>query len=223
MTMKRGAAGKLIRRSKDLRPSEKLIMLTLLDPANNMDCGIPYSPSLTRIQRETKYSRATVIDGLAHLELHGWLTRENRQPGQLPGTKLEGRDKGRVIYRLLPGEITPCTCPRARSARRLPGRSTSHSETGQMLTHLDRSTEMPVSAGQDADDSKGLSVTRELGSGGLEQQLTYSAADWLTSKLPKYPDSWTRWPPDSIGEEVFDRAIKVLGDAGMLPDELAAA
>ena len=164
--MKRGAAGKLIRRSTALRPSEKLIMLTLLERADNADSTLPYSPSLTRIKAETKLSHASVIDGLAHLELHGWLSREQRQPGQLAGTRGAGYGCGRVRYCLIPAEITPCSCPRARSARRLPDRSTNHVQTGQELTHLDRSTAMPVSAGQDATRTKGLSVTRGAVKGG---------------------------------------------------------
>jgi hypothetical protein len=154
-------------------------MLALLDRAENADCDIPvkFSPSLTRIKTETGLSHASVVDGLAHLELHGWLSREQRQPGQALGTRGAGYGRGRVHYRLIPDAITPCSCQRDRSTRRL--------RTPQKLTHLDRSTRMPVFAGQSASRPERDAVTRGVGTGAGKQRLCRVCGGLMDPILPE--------------------------------------
>lgn len=174
--MKRSTAGRAIRDSS-LRSNEKLIMLALLDRADNEDCAIPAwrSPSLLAVEKDTSLSHATVLKTLAHLELHGWLQRDGAKRGQVAGTKRAGMGRSATRWSLLPGAIPgDCSCPKpdrsARDQSRTPDRSTADQP--------DWSTEVPVPAGQDPDRTKG----------GREGE----SKEW-------------EWPDDTIGSEVNGR------------------
>jgi hypothetical protein len=113
--VRRGEAGRLIRDSA-LKPNEKLILLALLDRADNEDCAIPAwrSPSLTAVQKDTSLARSTVAATVAHLEMHGWLRREGQKAGQKPGTRHSGSGRSATRWRILPDDFAlPCICKKA--------------------------------------------------------------------------------------------------------------
>lgn len=171
--MRRGEAGRLIRDSA-LRPNEKLILLALLDRADNEDCTIPAwrSPSLTAVQKDTSLARSTVAATVAHLEMHGWLSRDGQKAGQKPGTRHSGSGRSATRWRILPdGFAMPCTCKKADG----PSGGPSESQIGRGADHLDSPGEDQVSAGRPWDCTKG---GRDEGNG-----------EW-------------GWPEDSVGAEV---------------------
>lgn len=170
--MKRGPAGRAIRDST-LRPNEKLVMLALLDRADNEDSVIPpwRSPSLKAVESDTSLAHSTVVTVLAHLEMHGWLERSGQKRGQMPKTKESGRGRSSTRWAILPHDFAPvaCTCPKPdRSSR-----GQSDRKIGRTETNLDRSRGDTVSAGQDARCTKGV---RDEGDRGGEEALTVEIA-----------------------------------------------
>jgi hypothetical protein len=167
--VRRSEAGRAIRDSA-LTPSEKLILLALLDRADNEDSKIPHwrSPSLPALERDTSLGHATVLRLLPHLEQHRWLLREGQRRGQLKGTKGAGRGRSATVWRLLPGDVPEeCDCPKAekKPRRPKPDRSVtdqSAAENGPQWTRLDWSTDIGVYAGQGTGDTKGV---RDRGEG----------------------------------------------------------
>lgn len=153
--MKRSAAGRAIRDSS-LRPNERLVMLVLLDRANNDDCTIPHwlAPSLAAVEHDTGLAHSTVITALAHLEKHGWLRREGQKRGQVAKTKQSGRMRSVTRWSLFPDDYVPgdCACPKR--DRSPSGQSKSQIVRG--AANLDRSAASTISAGQTAGGSEGL-------------------------------------------------------------------
>jgi hypothetical protein len=192
--MTRGAAGRLIRRSA-LRPSERLILLALLDRADNATCDIRWSPSLTRLQAETGLSRTTICDALRHLEMHGWVSRDERTPGQVPGHHGTGKGYGRTRYRLLPGAIQSCDCPpRSRPVPDSPVAALSPAPDSPVGGLSDSPDDIAISPGQRPNEYKGSNerIDRErVGSRPYTDQ-------WLVRWPPR--PGWDRWPAGSIGE-----------------------
>jgi hypothetical protein len=152
--VKRGPAGRAIRDSA-LRPNEKLVMLALLDRAENEDSTIPAwrSPSLRAVESDTSLAHSTVVTVLAHLEFHGWLERTGQKRGQMPKTKESGRGRSSTRWALLPHDFAPvaCTCPKPDRSPR----GQSKNQIGRETANLDRSRTDTVSAGQDPDGTKG--------------------------------------------------------------------
>ena len=151
--MRRGEAGRLIRDSS-LSSTEKLVMLALLDRADNDDCAIPpwRSPSLLAVEKDTSLAHSTVLKTVAHLELHGWLQRSGSQRGQLAGTKRSGRGRSATKWTLIPG-ATPaaCNCPKPDR----PSRGLSRKPDRPVSDHPDWSAGTPETAGHDPDCTKG--------------------------------------------------------------------
>lgn len=165
--MRRGQAGRLIRDSR-LKPSEKLIMLALLERADNESCAIPAwrSPSLLAIEEDTSLSHRAVVRGVAHLEAHGWLERSGQRRGQLPGTKHSGRGRSATRWALMPLDCAPppCSCPK-------PDRAPGIQSAGQIVpgvSNLDWIQAPAITAGQQPDCTKGGrdEGEREWGSAG---------------------------------------------------------
>jgi hypothetical protein len=141
-------------RDSVLRPNEKLIMLALLDRADNDTCEIPAwrSPSLLAVQKDTSLARSTVAKTVAHLEMHGWLSREGQKAGQKPGTRHSGSGRSATRWTILPADFAlPCKCGKPDR----PSRGPSGVETVREADHLDSPSEDDVFAGQDADCTKG--------------------------------------------------------------------
>lgn len=183
--VKRGPAGRAIRDSA-LRPNEKLVMLALLDRADNEDSTIPAwrSPSLRAVESDTSLAHSTVVTVLAHLEMHGWLERSGQKRGQMPKTKESGRGRSSTRWALLPHDFAPvgCTCPKPDR----PSRDQSKNQIGREATNPDRSRGEAVSAGQGTDGTKGGRDEGDRGKGMPE---------------PAYlggPKVWD-WPEDSAG------------------------
>jgi len=159
--MRRGPAGRLIRGSA-LRPNEKLVMLALLDRADNEDCKIPAwrSPSLTAVGQDTSLARSTVVVTLAHLELHGWLERSGRKAGQMAGSKQSGRGRSGTRWALFPLDFAPgpCSCRKPDS----PARGPSKRQKVRTEDHPDSPSDHLAAAGQAVNRAKGV---REEGEG----------------------------------------------------------
>jgi DNA-binding MarR family transcriptional regulator len=223
-------------RAKQLPPRDFKVLRVLVEMKAQWDTvqiQERWQPrSLAQLSAECGISKSTLALSLNHLQRHGWLLRWRHFTDKGIG----GRGH-LTTYQLELG--TDCDCPsRARRAepvsdaermRRYRARkkgsdihvtetskeSGIHVTKGPSVTH--------EAAGQRPDSVKEGADVRSSKEDLLKAFDTATAEDLILSKLPRYPDSWQHWPPDSIGEEVFDRAIKVLADAGMLPDEQAAA
>ena len=176
--VKRSTAGRAIRDSS-LRPNERLVLLTLLDRANNDDCAIPHwlAPSLTGVAHDTGLARSTAAATVAHLELHGWLRREGQKAGQMAKTKQSGRLKSGTRWRLFPDDFVPGDCSCAKPDG--PHRGPSKRQIVRVEDHLDSPSGVPVSAGQTPGGSEGL--IRDEGS------------RW---------EVMGNWPDDTIGGEI---------------------
>jgi hypothetical protein len=159
--VRRGPAGRLIRDSK-LKPSEKLIMLALLERADNDTCAIPAwrSPSLRALEEDTSLSHRAVIRGVAHLELHGWLERTGQRRGQLPGTKHSGHGRSATRWALLPLDYGPAACACAR-----PDRATSIQSDSKIVPEVSNLDWIPASAVPAGEEPRCTKGGREEGEG----------------------------------------------------------
>jgi hypothetical protein len=131
-------------------------MLALLDRADNDDCVIPpwRAPSLRAVDRDTSLAHSTVARVLAHLELHGWLNREGRKPGQMASTRGAGRGRSGTRWTLIPGAVPgQCGCARPDG----PVRKPPDSQMVRSSDRLDGPIGSDVPAGHDPDRTKGVS------------------------------------------------------------------
>jgi hypothetical protein len=170
-------------RDSALRSNEKLIMLALLDRADNDTCEIPAwrSPSLLAVKQDTSLASSTVAATIAHIELHGWLKRDGQKRGQKPGTKHSGRGRSATRWALIPdGVVLPCNC--AKPDR--PSRGQSPVQNVREADHLDCPDDEDVAAGQEPYLTKG-----GRGEGGRDGEWLKDVAEW-------------GWPEDSVGAEV---------------------
>lgn len=112
--MKRSTAGHRVKQCAYLTSSEKHVLLTLLEVAQNDDCTLldRWTPSVSTLSVQTSLSLATVKRAMRHLELHGWLSRK---PGMGRGHKSS--------YALLPRE-PDALCPCEKGSPRTPCEST---------------------------------------------------------------------------------------------------
>lgn len=100
--MKRSTAGHRVKQCSYLTSSEKHVLLTLLEVAQNDDCTLldRWTPTVAALSIQTSLSLATVKRAMRHLEQHGWLCRRS---GQGRGHKSS--------YALLPREPDAlCSC-----------------------------------------------------------------------------------------------------------------
>ena len=177
--MRRGPAGRLIRDSA-LRPNEKLVMMVLLDRADNDDCAIPVwrSPSLLAVEHDTSLAHSTVVKTVAHLEMHGWLERSGQKRGQVSKTKGSGRGHTATRWKLIPDDAPlACTCPKPDR----PSRDQSPRKIGRETANPDWPNDSTVSAGQSSDSTKGA-VTRGKG----ERDPFSSPVPWESDEV----DEW---------------------------------
>ena len=81
--MRRAEGGKHLRANgRWMRPSERIVFLTLLERSDNGDCSIPafVTPSIAQLADATGYTASAATEALRHLEKHGWVIRQ-RSPG----------------------------------------------------------------------------------------------------------------------------------------------
>jgi hypothetical protein len=157
LVVKRSEADRLVRDSA-LRPNEKLIMLALLCRADNDGCQIPAwrSPSLLAVQRDTSLAHSTVVKTVAHLEMHGWLSRSGQKRGKV---QKSARGRSVTVWHLIPAAIPAgCDCPVPDRPSRGQSRTSNRSADGQ----FNRPDDISVSAAQAQDCTKGVREGAEV-------------------------------------------------------------
>lgn len=181
-----------------------------------------FQPSLADLARMSKMSRQTLLDGLGHLEKHGWVTR----------TRSTGGRGHKTAYQLQAG--VSCNCgkqerprpkteaERARRHRQKKkwlaeceefGRRTTAELSSESVTAEPETVQIPRDetvqildqnclASRDDSPGQGHFRTKEGSDVGERGEKGLKTRDpvreWAESF--SFPDSWSSWPEGTIGE-----------------------
>jgi hypothetical protein len=184
----------------DLPPRDYRIFGALL---YRVEWGHDYIPaqfqdrSLEALASRCRMSKAGAVEGLNHLERHGWVRRERQPPG-----------RGRATHYVV-AIGADCDCPKvpkprapmneAQRSRRYRERKSVQNprdgeDEGSSIHVTKRPGERDEDAGQTPDSAE-MAVTRGVGEG-----RTFVPV-WALPR-PAPVESWKVWPADSIGAEV---------------------
>jgi hypothetical protein len=180
-----------------MRPSERIIFLTLLERSDNADCAVPryMSPSLAGLADMTGYTISATKEAITHLEKHGWLIR-----GRSPG----GRGH-KSAYQLDAGQ--PCTAPTPAACIRPPKQADGSAPFAQ------KQADGPTR--KQADGHSQNSRSNPVSDVGLRRgRVKKDQGHWPASRLPGVRGNPIPADPETRA------ALRNLVDAGLGPVEI---